>query len=130
MGVTERSQVYRCNVCGNIVEVLHAGKGILVCCNQNMELLKENTQEGALEKHIPVIEKTEKGIIVKVGELEHPMTEDHYIEFIEIHLKNGRVGRAYLNPRDKPEAEFPVKFEDVAFAREYCNLHGLWLGKP
>jgi len=122
--MTELKQIYRCNICGNIVEVLHAGVGQLVCCGQPMELLKEKTEDIGLEKHVPVIEKTESGVKVKVGSTPHPMEEKHYIEWIEI-IADGRVYRKFLKPGMKPEAEFDVKAEKIE-AREYCNIHGLW----
>jgi superoxide reductase len=122
--MTEQKQIYRCNICGNIVEVLHAGVGQLVCCGQPMELLKEKTEDIGLEKHIPVIEKTETGIKVKIGSVPHPMEEKHYIEWIEL-IGNGKSCIKFLKPRDKPEAFFEVKAEKVS-AREYCNIHGLW----
>jgi superoxide reductase len=123
----EVKQIYRCTVCGNIVEVLHVGGGTLVCCGQNMQLLSENTVDAALEKHVPVIEKTADGVVVKVGSVEHPMEEKHYIEWIELHTEKN-VYRKYLKPGDKPEAIFKTD-EEVLFAREYCNLHGLWKSK-
>jgi len=122
--MTQKLQVYKCEVCGNIVEVLHAGKGQLVCCNQPMKLLKENTVDAAKEKHVPVIEKTDKGYKVKVGSVAHPMEEKHYIEWIEL-ISDGVVLRQFLNPGDIPEAEFELSSEKVS-AREYCSLHGLW----
>ena len=122
--MTKRNEVYKCNVCGNIVEVLHSGKGELVCCNQPMQLMKENTVDAATEKHVPVVEKTEKGVKVKVGSVPHPMDETHYIEWIEV-IADGKVYRKFLNPGDAPEAEFEVAAENIT-AREYCNLHGLW----
>lgn len=122
--MTQQKQIYRCNICGNIVEVLHTGQGELVCCGQPMELLEEKTEDVGQEKHVPVIEKTEKGIKVKVGSVPHPMEEEHYIEWIEI-IINGQVYRKFLNPGDQPEAEFEIKTESVE-AREYCNVHGLW----
>lgn len=122
--MTVVQQVYKCNVCGNIVEVLHAGAGELVCCGQPMQLLEEKTQDEGLEKHVPVIEKTETGVKVKVGSVPHPMEESHYIEWIEL-IADGRVYRKFLNPGDQPEAEFEIKAEQIT-AREYCNLHGLW----
>jgi len=127
MGVKEINQIYRCKICGNIVEVVHAGSGTLVCCGEEMELLKENTVEASKEKHIPVIEKINDNVGVKVGSIPHPMEEKHYIEFIEL-IADGRVYRKFLKPGDKPEAEFCVRAIEIS-AREYCNLHGLWLGK-
>ena len=122
--MTEQKQIYKCNICGNIVEVLYAGGGQLVCCGQPMELLKEKIEDVGKEKHVPVIEKTETGIRVKVGSVAHPMEEKHYIEWIEI-IADGASYRKFLKPGDKPEAEFYIKTEKIE-AREYCNLHGLW----
>jgi len=121
--MTRQLEVYKCNVCGNIVEVLHPGVGKLVCCGQPMELLEEKTEDVGREKHVPVIEETEKGIRVKVGSVPHPMEEKHYIEWIEV-IANGKVYRKFLKPGEKPEAEFSVSGKVVA--REYCNIHGLW----
>jgi len=111
-------------VCGNIVEVLHTGAGQIVCCGQPMQLLAEKTEDEGKEKHVPVIEQTEKGIMVKVGSIPHPMDEEHYIEWIEI-LADGRSCRKFLKPGESPEAEFEIKAEEIE-AREYCNIHGLW----
>jgi superoxide reductase len=122
--MTERKQVYKCLECGNIVEVLHEGAGELVCCNKPMVLMKENTVDASEEKHVPVIERTEDGIRVKVGSVEHPMEKEHYIEWIEI-TADGKSYKEFLKPGDKPEATFRIKAERVE-AREYCNLHGLW----
>ncbi|MBN2459744.1 desulfoferrodoxin [Candidatus Woesearchaeota archaeon] len=122
--MTELNQVYKCNICGNIVEMVHAGVGELVCCGQPMKLMKENTVDASQEKHVPVIEKTEKGFKVKVGSVPHPMESSHYIEWIEL-IADGKAYRQHLKPGDKPEAEFCIKAAKVT-AREYCNLHGLW----
>ena len=122
--MTKQKQIYKCNICGNIVEVLHEGKGQLVCCGQPMELFTEKTEDEGFEKHVPVIEKTETGIKVTVGSTPHPMEETHYIEWIEISI-DGKVYREFLKPDDKPEAEFEVKAEKIE-ARTYCNIHGLW----
>ncbi len=122
--MTVQKQVYRCNVCGNITEVLHTGDGELVCCGQPMELLLEKTTDAGLEKHVPVIEATDSGIKVKVGDVPHPMEEKHYIEWIEI-ITDGDGCRKFLKPGDKPEAEFATRAQKVS-AREYCSLHGLW----
>lgn len=122
--MTELNQVYKCGICGNIVEMTHPGAGHLVCCGQPMELQKENTVDAAKEKHMPIIEKTEKGIKVKVGSIPHPMEEAHYIEWIEI-IADGKSYKNFLKPNDRPETEFCVEAEDIT-AREYCNLHGLW----
>jgi superoxide reductase len=122
--MTERLQIYKCEICGNIVEVLHEGKGELVCCGQPMKLYKENTVDAALEKHVPVIEKTASGFKVKIGSVAHPMIEEHYIEWIEA-IVDGVAYRKFLKPGDAPEAEFCIKAESIV-AREYCNIHGLW----
>ncbi len=124
MGVEKINHIYKCNVCGNIVEVAHAGGGTLVCCGQEMRLLQENTVDASLEKHVPIIEKTETGIKVKVGSQEHPMNQEHYIEFIEV-LADNKSYKKFLKPGDKPEAEFCLQAQEIV-AREYCNLHGLW----
>ena len=125
--MTERLQIYKCEICGNIVEVLHAGKGELVCCGQPMQLFKENTVDAAVEKHVPVVEKIAEGIKVKVGSAEHPMADEHYIEWIEL-IVDGRVCRQFLNPGEAPEALFKGMDGQDLVAREYCNLHGLWKG--
>lgn len=117
-------QVYKCGVCGNIVEVLHAGGGTLVCCDKPMTLQAENTTDAATEKHVPVVEQAGGKVTVKVGSVAHPMSDDHYIEWIEI-LQEGNAQRVWLKPGDAPEAVFPCAGGDVV-ARAYCNLHGLW----
>ncbi len=122
--MTERLQVYKCEVCGNMVEMIHAGKGELVCCGQPMKLFTESTADSATEKHVPVIEKGADSIKVKVGSVPHPMEEKHYIEWIEL-IADGRAYRQFLKPGDAPEAVFPVIASQVT-AREYCNIHGLW----
>ena len=122
--MTELSQIYKCNKCGNIVEIMHIGGGQLVCCGEPMELLVGKTEDQGKEKHVPVIKKTEKGYKVKIGSVPHPMEETHYIEWIEI-IADGRICRKLLKPGDAPEAEFETSAANVT-AREYCNLHGLW----
>jgi len=122
--MTARLEIYKCEVCGNIVEVLHEGVGELVCCGQPMKLFRENTVDAAKEKHVPVIEKVPGGYRVKIGSVPHPMEEKHYIEWIEL-LADGKAYRAFLKPGDKPEAIFQTDAARVS-AREYCNLHGLW----
>jgi superoxide reductase len=124
---TQRSQVYVCSICGNMVEVARAGAGTLVCCGVPMDHLTENTTDAAQEKHVPVVEKVDGGVQVTVGSVEHPMQDDHYIEWIEVSA-DGKTYRQYLNPGDKPQAVFPIEAEEVT-AREVCNLHGLWAGK-
>ncbi len=122
--MSEISQIYKCGVCGNIVEVLHKADGKLVCCADEMELMQEKTQDEGREKHVPVIEKTEEGFKVKVGSVEHPMTEEHYIEWIEIKA-DGKSYKKFLKPEEMPEALFCIEAEEVK-ARDYCNIHGLW----
>ena len=122
--MAQRYEIYKCNVCGNIVAVLQGGKGQLVCCNQPMNLLKEGAEDAALEKHVPVIEKIDNGYKVKVGSVAHPMEEKHYIQWIEL-IADGTSYYKFLNPGDAPEAVFCVEADKV-IAREYCNLHGLW----
>jgi len=123
--MTKLRQIYKCNICGNIVEVLHEGVGELVCCGEPMELLKEKTEDSSTEKHVPFIEKTNKGVLVKVGQnQDHPMEEKHYIEWIQV-IADGVSYRKFLKPGVKPQAEFEIK-ADKLWAREYCNIHGLW----
>jgi len=125
--MTGQLQVYKCEICGNIVLVLHEGAGELVCCGQPMNLLEEKTEDEGKEKHVPVLEKTDKGIKVKVGSVPHPMEEKHYIEWIEVTTKDG-VTRKFLKPGEVPEAEFEIK-EEIVQIREYCSVHGLWIKK-
>jgi superoxide reductase len=122
--VAEKLEVYKCEVCGNIVEVLHGGKGELVCCGQPMKFYKENTVDAAKEKHVPVVEKVADGFKVKVGSVAHPMEEKHYIEWIEV-IAEGEAYRHFLKPGLTPQASFKIDAGKVT-AREYCNLHGLW----
>lgn len=122
--MTERLQVYKCEACGNIVEVIHEGPGQLVCCDQPMVLVVENTVDAAKEKHVPVVEKTDSGVKVSVGSVPHPMGEDHLIEWIEV-IADGKAYRQFLKPGGAPEATFDVTGGEIT-AREYCNLHGLW----
>ena len=122
--MSQLKQVYKCNVCGHIIEILNPGAGQLVCCGQPMELLSEKTTDEGLEKHVPVIEKTENGFKIKVGSIPHPMEAAHYIQWIEL-IADGIILQKHLNPGEAPEAEFCLKAEKVE-AREYCNIHGLW----
>ena len=117
-------EIYKCEVCGNIVEVVHGGVGELVCCGQPMKLMAENTTDASREKHVPVIVKVSGGVKVSVGSIPHPMEEKHYIEWIEI-IADGKAYRQFLNPGGAPEAFFPLEAAAIT-AREYCNLHGLW----
>ena len=122
--MAERLEVYKCDLCGNIVEVMHGGAGELVCCGQPMKLFVANTVDAAKEKHVPAIEKTADGFKVKVGSVAHPMEEKHYIEWIEV-ISGGKTYRQFLKPGEAPEATFCIDAGQVT-AREYCNLHGLW----
>ena len=124
--MAEKLQIYKCMVCGNIVEVLHGGDGELVCCGEPMKNLVAKTADEGKEKHVPVIEKTDNGYKVKVGSIPHPMEEKHYIEWIEL-LADGKAYRQFLNPGDAPEAQFCVE-ASAATAREHCSIHGLWKG--
>jgi len=122
--MAEKLEIYKCEACGNIVEVIHGGGGELVCCGESMILMKENTVDAAKEKHVPVIKKVAGGVQVKVGDVAHPMEEKHFIEWIEI-IADGKADRQFLNPGQAPEAVFKTDAQKVV-AREYCNLHGLW----
>jgi superoxide reductase len=124
--MTKKLQVYKCLVCGNMVEVVHTGAGELVCCDQPMQLLTENTTDAAKEKHVPVMKKIDGGYKVSVGSVLHPMEEKHYIEWIEL-IADGKAYRQFLEPGQTPETTFMIKGDSVS-AREYCNVHGLWKG--
>ncbi len=127
--MTKKKQIYKCEICGNIVEVLHEGKGELVCCGEPMKLYEEKTADSAVEKHVPVIERMGDKVKVKVGSVPHPMEEKHYIEWIEL-IVDGKSYRQFLKPGDAPEAIFDLKVSDDTQleAREYCSIHGLWKG--
>ena len=123
--MTEVREIYKCEKCGNIVEVLHTGMGALVCCGEPMKLMDEKTEDASTEKHVPYVEKMEKSVLVKVGQnQEHPMEEKHYIEWIQV-IADGNAYRKFLKPGDKPQAEFEIKANKIE-VREYCNIHGLW----
>ena len=124
--MTERGQVYKCDICGNIIEVLTPGAGELVCCGEPMALLEEQTADAALEKHVPVVEKIDGGFKVTVGSVPYPMADEHYIEWIEL-VADGKACRQFLSPGDAPEAVFCTDAAE-ATAREHCNVHGLWKG--
>lgn len=121
---TKNLEIYKCEICGNIVEMLHSGAGELVCCGQAMKLFTENTVDAAKEKHVPVVEKSGGKTNVKVGSVAHPMEEKHYIEWVELVI-DGKAYRQFLKPGDAPEATFDIDADNIV-AREYCNLHGLW----
>lgn len=122
--MTRKQQIFKCEICGNIVEVLHAGVGQLVCCDQPMTLLVENSEDAAEEKHVPVIERTAEGILVKIGSTPHPMEEKHYIEWIQL-IADEQSYRVFLSPSNEPQALFKISADDVT-ARAYCNVHRLW----
>jgi superoxide reductase len=126
--MTKMNDLYKCSICGNVVEIVHPGASALVCCNKPMEKLDPKTEDTGKEKHVPIIEQSGPGIIVKVGGIDHPMEEKHYIKFIEV-LTKDQLLRAELFPGKKPAAEFLVNQQDVASVRSYCNLHGLWRNK-
>ncbi|EKE11774.1 MAG: Desulfoferrodoxin [uncultured bacterium] len=122
--MTILNQIYKCNVCGNMIEVTHIGDGELVCCGEAMELQLERDDEEKYEKHKPVVEKIDGGVIVSVGSMPHPMESEHYIEWIEV-ITEHRTYRKRLGPGKTPEAEFFFEAEHFE-VRSYCNLHGLW----
>ncbi len=119
------SQIYKCEHCGIIAEILHAGSGALICCGEAMTLIEAKTSAQEVnEKHTPVKENASEGCIIKVGSIPHPMEEKHYIEWIEIKTKNG-VFKKYLKAGDKPEIVCSCECEPILL-RAYCNIHGLW----
>lgn len=124
--MTKRLQIYKCEICGNMVEMIHEGIGQLVCCGQPMKNYVENTVDASQEKHVPVIEKIAGGFKVNVGSVPHPMEEKHYIEWIEV-MADGKAYRQFLKPGDMPETVFMIDASTIT-AREYCNLHGVWKG--
>ncbi len=123
--MTEKGQVYRCDVCDNIVSVLSAGAGNLVCCEVPMKVLQEKHSEDGAIKHMPIIEKLDGAVKVKVGEVPHPMEENHHIEWVELTIGD-QVFMKFLKAGDQPEAEFPVDSDSDISARSYCTIHGLW----
>lgn len=124
--MTKKLEIYKCEACGNIVEVLHAGDGVLVCCGADMKLMEEQTADQTMEKHVPVVKIGEHGTTVVVGSTPHPMEEAHYIEWIQMITPDGRYSpRKFLHPGEVAEAKFKLTAED-AVAREYCSVHGLW----
>ena len=123
--MTELNQIYKCEVCGNIVEIVHTGVGTLVCCNQPMILVKEHKEDEGFEKHLPSLSFENDKLIVTIGETEHPMSEEHYIEWIE-YIVDNEVNRVYLKPEDEPKATFEMREKSNYIVRAYCNIHGLW----
>lgn len=122
--MTQLNQIYKCPICGNIVEVLHTGVGELVCCGQPMELVSPKDKDEGMEKHLPVTEITEEGIVVKVGSIPHPMEDAHYIEWIEL-ITDNKIYRHFLKPGEEPKTLFKIKIKSFS-VRAYCNVHGLW----
>jgi superoxide reductase len=123
--MTVLRELYYCEICHNLVEIVQEGSPALVCCGQDMLKLTAKTEDQGLEKHVPVVEETDGGVMVKVGSVEHPMEEKHHIKFIEV-LTPKMVYRAELKPGDKPQAEFPVALNEISEVREFCNIHSLW----
>ncbi len=124
--MTKLREIYYCEKCGNVVEIMNEGAPALVCCGVLMVKLEAKTEDASTEKHVPFIEETENGVLIKVGQnQEHPMLDNHYIKFIEV-LTGCKVYRKELKPGSKPQAEFPIKKADIIEVREWCNLHGLW----
>lgn len=126
--MSKKNEIYHCEICGAMTEVINGGGGTLVCCNKPMKLLKENSVDAATEKHIPVIENIDGKVNVKVGSVAHPMEEKHFIQWIEVITTDGIVSRKDLKPGESPEVSFKIDGE-VESVREYCNLHGLWKTK-
>ncbi|MBN2434444.1 MAG: desulfoferrodoxin [Spirochaetes bacterium] len=124
----KRLYVYKCNVCGNVVEIMSVGGGTLSCCGEDMQYMEEKSADSSTEKHVPIIEPIDEGVRVTVGSTEHPMTDEHYIQWIEV-INGDWVNRKYLAPGQKPQAEFYVPFSDTLVAREFCNVHGHWKNK-
>jgi len=126
--MAEQDGIYKCSVCGNVVSVLDAHDGTLVCCGKDMELLKEHAkEEEGKEKHVPVVEISEGNVTVKVGSVPHPMEEGHYIGLIQLIKEEKVVGGKRLNPGDKPEASFCLENTEGITARIWCNVHGVWV---
>lgn len=123
--MTKQRQVYKCELCGNIIEVLNAGAGKLVCCGQPMTHMAENSVDAAKEKHVPVIVVQGDAVTVSVGSVPHPMEDKHFIQWIELTTAT-KTCRRFLSPGEKPEATFCNTGDNALTARAYCNLHGLW----
>ena len=127
--MTKLFEIYKFEICGNITKIYHEAAGSLSCCGKEMVLQVENTTDAAVEKHVPVITKTEDGFEVKVGETLHPMTADHYIEWIELTVDDCWVTTAFLKPGDEPRITFKACNGKKVEAKAYCNLHGYWTAK-
>jgi len=119
------NKIYKCNVCGNIVELIHESGGELICCGKPMGLVESKEKEEGNEKHLPIIVKADSGVIINIGEVDHPMEDKHYIEWIEVVTEVG-VYRKCLKPNEKPNASFCIREDQIISVREYCNVHGLW----
>ena len=127
--MAKKNEIYKCNVCGNVIEVLTAGVGELVCCGKPMELMKEKTEDEGQEKHVPVVEIIGNQIKINVGSVPHPMEEKHYIQLIEVLGAGEVIASTRLSPGEKPNAEFNLSSTENVTARAFCNLHGLWESK-
>ncbi len=128
--MTNKTEIYKCDICGNIVEVIIEGAGELVCCGENMKLVDFKNHDLGEEKHVPIIERTDEGAKIQVGAILHPMTNEHYIQFIEAVSQDGKyLKRKYLYPNDEPILNLKCKCEDKIIAREYCNIHGGWINE-
>ena len=123
--MTQLRELYKCEICDNVTEVVHEGAPALVCCGEDMKKLEAKTEDTGGEKHVPVIEEQDTGVLIKVGDIAHPMEEKHYIKFIEV-LTDDKVLRAELAPEEKPEAEFNISLNEINSVREYCTVHDLW----
>lgn len=122
----ELNQIYKCNVCGNMIELVNVGGGTLVCCGQSMEALVPKTTDEGTEKHLPVLEETESGVLVKIGAVPHPMEEEHFIKWIEVITTDSKVYRHYLLPNHPPQARLILSPKNIKQIRAFCNVHGLW----
>ena len=129
MAVEKIGQVFKCEICGNVVEVVHVGGPTMVCCGQPMNLLEPHTQDSGKEKHVPVIIPEGDNTRVVLGEVPHPMTKEHYIDFIQVETSAGKIGIQYVKGQEKAEAVFNLKAEEIVDVVAYCNLHGLWIAK-
>ncbi len=127
--MTEKGNIYKCELCGNIIEVLTAADGNLQCCGNDMVFVESKSAEQGQEKHLPVLEATAEGDLVKVGDVAHPMEDKHYIEWISVKTADGKIGRKFLNAGDQPQAVFEIEKDKIVELVSYCNVHGLWSSK-